>query len=151
MVERWLKARMDKQEEEDAAARAAVRTSSMPFTSSRFQQLPPDKDAVSTKLLQCRLLTNIITLRYDMGDHLLNATMLRNGGGELLTMSEFTALSAEQQADITSSLTNPERQAVELAKLELTEHTSDKTEKADIGAYVFQSEGGGGGHQLSNT
>ena len=33
----------------------------MTFTSSRFQQLPQDKDDVNTKLLQYRLLTNIIT------------------------------------------------------------------------------------------
>ena len=33
----------------------------MTFTSSRFQQLPADKGNVDTKLLQYRLLTNIIT------------------------------------------------------------------------------------------
>ena len=61
MVERWLKAQIDKQEQEAAAAKAAARTNSMTFTSSRFQQLPQDKDDVNTKLLQYRLLTNIIT------------------------------------------------------------------------------------------
>ena len=61
MVERWLKAQMEKQEQEAAAAKAAARTNSMTFTSSRFQQLPSDKDDVNTKLLQYRPLTNIIT------------------------------------------------------------------------------------------
>ena len=83
-------------------------------------------------------------LRYDMGDQLLNATVLRNGGNELLTMSELTALTAEQQAEITISLTNTEQQAIELAKRELPTDTSATMEKAEIEAYMFQKSKGEG-------